>query len=116
MTRDGMRFLLSIHDVWPGNADLVSDYLARLRSLGARKAALLVVPAYHGRTGMEEDPGFLAWLRRENAEGTELFLHGYRHKMSELMSEPADGRGPDSRRPEIRRSAWGRFVNRKLVE
>ena len=107
MTRDRMRFLLSIHDVWPGNAGLVSDYLARLRSLGARKAALLVVPAYHGRTGMEADPEFLAWLRQENAAGTELFLHGYHHKMSELV--------PDGHNLKSRRSPWGRFVNRKLV-
>lgn len=109
-----MRFLLSIHDVWPGNSALVSGYLARLRSLGARKAALLVVPAYHGRTAMEADPEFLAWLREESAAGTELFLHGYRHKISELVPEGADRRNHGDRNP--RRNAWGRFVNRKLVE
>ena len=103
-----MRFLLSIHDVWPGNAALVSEYLARLRSLGATRTALLVVPAYHGRTAMEADPGFLAWLRRESAAGTELFLHGYHHKMSELV--------PDGHELESRRGIWGRFVNRKLVD
>lgn len=107
-----MRFLLSIHDVWPGNAALVSDYLRRLRSLGATQAALLVVPAYHGRAGMETDPEFLDWLRRENSAGTELFLHGYRHIMSELVS---DGNVLDPGRGISSRSAWGRFVNRKLV-
>jgi predicted deacetylase len=103
-----MRFLLSIHDVWPGNRVLVSGYLERLRSLGAKRIALLVVPAYHGRQTMESDPEFLAWLREENARGTELFLHGYYHKMIELVPG-ADGS------VERNRSAWGRFVNRKLV-
>jgi uncharacterized protein len=103
-----MRFLLSIHDVWPGNRVLVSGYLERLRSLGAARIALLVVPAYHGRQAMESDPEFLAWLREESARGTELFLHGYYHKMIELVpgADGSLGRG---------RSAWGRFVNRKLV-
>lgn len=102
-----MRFLLSIHDVWPGNAALASEYLARLRSLGARKTALLVVPAYHGRACMDAEPQFLAWLREESAAGTELFLHGYRHMASE---HAPGGHGPVSRR-----NGWGRFVNRALV-
>ncbi|MEO6096176.1 MAG: DUF2334 domain-containing protein [Fibrobacteria bacterium] len=103
-----MRFLLSIHDVWPGNRVLVSGYLERLRSLGAARIALLVVPAYHGRQAMESDPEFLTWLRLENTRGTELFLHGYYHKMIEVVP------GADGSVERIR-SAWGRFINRKLV-
>lgn len=101
-----MRFLLSIHDVWPGNFPLVTGYLARLRSLGAMNMALLVVPAFHGRPPMEADAEFVAWLREESGRGTELFLHGYHHLMGELAEGPAY-RG--------RRNAWGHWVNRTLV-
>ena len=106
-----MRFLLAIHDVWPGNFPLVKGYLARLRCLGARHVALLVVPAFHGAPPMDGHPEFLAWLRAEAGAGSELFLHGYRHLMGELVAGP--GR-PDAGLP-ARRSAWGRFVNRRLV-
>jgi len=120
-----MRFLLSIHDVWPGNVPLVSGYLARLRSLGAARVALLVVPAYHGRATMEADPEFLAWLRDEQGRGSELFLHGYHHKMVESVPgspmsggiPPAEGESGSVASPgRNRRNAWGRFVNRRLVD
>jgi predicted deacetylase len=103
-----MRFLLAIHDVWPGNFPLVAGYLARLRALGARRIALLAVPAYHGAPPMDGDAEFIAWLREEALRGTELFLHGHQHLMGELRG----GRFEDG----ARRNAWGRFVNRNLVE
>jgi predicted deacetylase len=101
-----MRFLLSIHDVWPGNFPLVGTYLARLRSLGAQRIALLVVPAYHGAEPMDRSREFISWLREESAAGTELFLHGYHHAMIETV-RGAEFRG--------RRGAYGRWVNRNLV-
>jgi hypothetical protein len=102
-----MRFLLSIHDVWPGNFPLVAGYADRLRTLGAGHLALLVVPAYHGQPEMDGHSEFVGWLREESARGTELFLHGYRHWMAELAEGPAY-RG--------RRTAWGRWVNGSLVD
>jgi uncharacterized protein len=110
-----MRFLLAIHDVWPGNFPLVAGYLARLRSLGARRIALLAVPAYHGAPPMDGNPEFISWMREEAALGTELFLHGYHHLMRELC-EGEPGEGPGKTPSGARRSAWGRFVNRRLVE
>jgi predicted deacetylase len=101
-----MRFLLSLHDVWPGNYPLAAGYLARLRSLGARRIGLLVVPAFHGHGEMNQSGEFLAWLRQESASGTELFLHGYHHRMIELVEGPGYRGG---------RSAFGRWVNRHLV-
>ena len=101
-----MRFLLSIHDVWPGNFPLVAGYLQRLRSMGATRAALLIVPHYHGHSPMEESREFLAWLQEEIAAGTEVFLHGYRHWMPEL-AEASNLAG--------KRNAWGHWVNRRWV-
>lgn len=101
-----MRYLLSIHDVWPGNRPLVEDHWSRLKALGARHIALMVVPRYHGRTSIAEDPAFLEWLAAKAADGAEIFLHGYRH----LIPEGMDGEARD-----LGRSAWGRWVNRRLV-
>ena len=103
-----MRFLLSIHDVWPGTFPLVEGHLRRLRSLGARRVALLVVPEYHGRASLDAAPEFLAWLREKAASGSELLLHGFRHLAAErLPGADRDGGG--------RRGLWGRWVNRALV-
>ncbi len=55
---------------------------------------------------MDQSPDFLAWLRQESAEGTELFLHGYHHLMIESAA-PGTYLGG--------RSAYGRWVNRTLV-
>ncbi len=100
-----MRYLLSIHDVWPGNHLRVEAHHARLKALGVPRIALMVVPCYHGRRPMEGEGEFLAWLREKAAGGAEIFLHGFRHLAPERVE---DGAG-------IRRSAWGRWVNRRLV-
>jgi predicted deacetylase len=56
---------------------------------------------------MDGSAEFTAWLREEAGRGTELFLHGYYHWMGEL-AEGGNFHG--------RRNAWGRFVNRRLVD
>lgn len=102
-----MRFLLSIHDVWPGNLPVVEEHWQRLRSMGARRIALLVVPFYHGLRGLQGEDEFLGWLREKASAGSEILLHGYRH----LMPERVDGDGA----LRAGRSAWGRWVNKRLV-
>lgn len=101
-----MRFLLSIHDVRPGNFALVEGHLRRLRALGARRPALLVVPEYHGREPMGAHPEFLAWLREKAGAGAEILLHGFRHLAAERLPGPGDDRA---------RTRWGRWVNAALV-
>lgn len=56
---------------------------------------------------MDASAEFVAWLREESGRGTELFLHGYHHWMGELARRGAFG---------ARRNAWGRWVNRHMVE
>jgi predicted deacetylase len=101
-----MRYLLSIHDVWPGNVPVVEDHWQKLRSLGMGPAALLVVPEYHGKTSIAQAKDFLSWLAEKRAAGSEILLHGFRH----LMAERVDGA-----RLSSRRSAWGRWVNSRWV-
>jgi predicted deacetylase len=101
-----MRYLLSIHDVWPGNFSLVEDYWKRLRSLGMGPAALLVVPQYHGSRPMAQEKEFLSWLAEKRASGSEIFLHGFRHLTAERITGAA---------LLTRRSAWGRWINNRWV-
>lgn len=83
----------------------VEGHLRILKGLGARSIALLVVPLYHGKSPVDRDSDFQAWIRSKREEGCEILLHGYRHLISERM--PGAG--------AVRRSRWGRFVNRRLV-
>jgi predicted deacetylase len=100
-----MRYLLSIHDVWPGNFTLVEEYWSRLRSMGMGPAALLVVPEYHGQRPIAGEKEFLAWLTEKKAAGSEIFLHGFRHRMAERV--------PGAPLPGTR-SAWGRWMNGRV--
>lgn len=79
-----------------------------MRSLGAGRVALLVVPAYHGSPPMDGQADFVAWLKAEHAAGTELFLHGYRHRTAESIDGASAG-------PTDVRNAYGRWVNSQLV-
>jgi len=100
-----MRFLTSIHDVWPGNFSLVANYLQTLRSLGIESIALLVVPKYHGKESMSKNAEFLTWLSGEAKRGTEIFLHGYHHLKPELIESHLN----------LRRSSIGIWVNQRFV-
>jgi predicted deacetylase len=68
-------------------------------------AALLVVPEYHGKQSIDHGE-FLTWLSRKQAEGSEVFLHGFRHRMAERVP------GARLRRA---RSRWGHWVNARMV-
>ena len=56
---------------------------------------------------MEKSGEFLDWLKEEEALGTEIFLHGFRHRIPEL-SEGVGFKG--------HRNFWGHWVNRRLVD
>jgi predicted deacetylase len=78
---------VSIHDVSPAWRSEVEDALAATRQRGIR-AALLVVPNFHARWPLESDPAFCERLRELQAEGHEIFLHGFFHQATE---RPRDG-------------------------
>jgi hypothetical protein len=92
---------VSIHDVAPPHRPEIELALEMARAEGARPA-LLVVPDFHGDAPLEDDAPFCAWLRRLQAEGHEVFLHGYFHQrrvasageaeMSELSPDEAGER------------------------
>jgi predicted deacetylase len=70
---------VSIHDVSPACAGEVEAALRLCDAVGAR-AALLVVPNFHERAPILEDPGFCARLRELQGRGHEVYLHGLYHR------------------------------------
>jgi hypothetical protein len=70
---------VSIHDVSPAYKAEIEDALAMTRARGVT-AALLVVPNFHDRWPLAEDRAFCDRLRALQAEGHEVFLHGYYHR------------------------------------
>jgi predicted deacetylase len=70
---------VSIHDVSPAWSTEVDDALRMCHRAGA-KPALLVVPDFHGRAPLLADPAFCEKLRRLQADGHEVYLHGLRHQ------------------------------------
>lgn len=89
---------VSIHDVSPAFAREVEDALAMCHDAGT-KPALLVVPNFHGTWALSRYPKFQERLRALQADGHEIFLHGFFHKagMSEQAAEQ-DGRPARLRR------------------
>jgi predicted deacetylase len=73
---------VSIHDVSPAWADQVEAALELCAAADVRPA-LLVVPDFHGRAPLGDDPRFCARLRGLQAAGHEIYLHGFFHRSSE---------------------------------
>jgi predicted deacetylase len=70
---------VSIHDVSPAWSSEVEAALALCHAMHIRPA-LLVVPNFHGRAPLLEDPHFCARLRELQADRHEVFLHGFFHQ------------------------------------
>ena len=69
---------VSVHDVSPVWASEIELALSLARAVGARPA-LLVVPDFHGRALLTDHPTFCARLRELQAQGHEIYLHGFYH-------------------------------------
>jgi len=70
---------VSIHDVSPAWSNEVDLALEAAHAHGVRPA-LLVVPDFHGRAKLSDSPAFCARLRDLEAQGHEIYLHGYYHR------------------------------------
>lgn len=70
---------VSIHDVspaWEREVDVALD----LAHEAGVKPALLVVPDFHGRAKLTDHPAYCEKLRALQADGHEIYLHGYYHR------------------------------------
>ena len=86
------RVHVSIHDVSPAWDAEVEHALHMCADVGI-KPGLLVVPNFHGRAPLAESPRYAARLRALQAEGHEVFLHGFFHRARGAEEGPkGDGR------------------------
>ncbi|MDB4938311.1 MAG: hypothetical protein JWP87_5283 [Labilithrix sp.] len=70
---------VSIHDVSPAWRNEVELALDAAHAHGVRPA-LLVVPDFHGRAPLVDHPDYCDRLRQLQADGHEIYLHGYYHQ------------------------------------
>ncbi|HEY3592317.1 MAG TPA: polysaccharide deacetylase family protein, partial [Polyangiaceae bacterium] len=83
---------VSLHDVSPAfEADV--DAALELAGEYGTKAALLVVPNFHGEWPLLDHPAFVARLRDLAAAGHEIYLHGFYHQSRPRMSPELASRG-----------------------
>jgi hypothetical protein len=79
--------VVSIHDIAPENREVIGTIIAQLGRLGVRVSSLLVVPHYHHRKAVSDDPEFLKWLRSLEQQGHEVVIHGYFHSRPRKAAE-----------------------------
>jgi predicted deacetylase len=91
---------VSLHDVSPVWAPEIELALELAHAVGA-KPALLVVPDFHGSAPLAAHPAFCSHLRDLQAEGHEVYLHGFSHA---ARDRPAKGAG-----------ALGWFIAQRVV-
>lgn len=70
---------VSIHDVSPAWDREIDAALDLTHTFGI-KPALLVVPDFHGHAPLADEPAYAAKLRALEADGHEVYLHGYYHR------------------------------------
>ncbi len=99
---------VEIHDVSPASRDAVRRLRELLWDVGVDRATFLVVPSFEddaGRTwDLRADAGLVEWLRRQQAEGSEIVLHGLTH------------RAPAGPPPGLRNAALDRWFTRGCDE
>jgi uncharacterized protein len=71
--------VVAVHDVSPATWRECAELFAMLDHCGVRCASLLVIPDYHHRAPVPEDPQFRRALEARIATGQELVLHGMFH-------------------------------------
>lgn len=85
---------VSIHDVSPAWDAEVEHALAMCAEVGIAPG-LLVVPDFHGHAPLARSPRYAARLRALQAEGHEVFLHGYFHQARAADEGPIGEGRPD---------------------
>ncbi len=73
------RFVVAVHDVTPAHSSRLAHIYTLLAERGITRYALLVVPNWHGEWSLEKHAAFVDDLLQRQAQGAEIFLHGYRH-------------------------------------
>jgi uncharacterized protein len=76
--------IVSLHDVTSSTFPQIERQLSDLSQLGVTRTSLLVIPHYHGREEMDKDARLCDELRKYQAQGHEIVLHGWKHLSKDL--------------------------------
>jgi predicted deacetylase len=79
--------IVSLHDAHPGSHREIAEQIAFLAGYGIGRTSILVVPEFHHRGSVTQDPAFCADISQWQAAGHELVLHGYFHDRRESPPE-----------------------------
>lgn len=71
--------VVSVHDIAPATRERSARIIDELARVGVSCCSLLVVPNYHQRGSSFAEREFVSWLRRLEASGHEIVVHGYYH-------------------------------------
>ena len=75
--------IVSLHDAHPGSHAAIAEQVAFLARYGIHQSSILVVPEFHHRGSLADDPAFCAAVSSWQEQGHEIVLHGYFHDRRE---------------------------------
>ena len=78
---------MSVHDVAPATHEASAKIVSELARQGVAVCSLLVVPDYHHQGVSLENQEFVRWLRKLEADGHEIVIHGYFHERVRRSNE-----------------------------
>jgi uncharacterized protein len=80
--------VVSVHDIASPLTSEVCHLLSALDAIGARPRVLKVVPNADGTRDLRDDPALVKVLAAEVADGSEVVLHGYTHRVAGPLRGP----------------------------
>ncbi len=81
---DHSSLIVSLHDVSPSTFERVRCQMEELAALNVDRVSLLVIPHYHSQERINENKEICEWLKRLQADGHEIVLHGWHHGSSKF--------------------------------
>ena len=88
---DHPSLIVSLHDIAPSAFDRVRQQVEELEALNVHRLSLLVIPHYHSQERINENKEICEWLKRLQADGHEIVLHGWEHRNAGGRRQKAEG-------------------------
>lgn len=76
--------IVSFHDLAPHSRPACEQFLGMMREVGIERVTLLVVPMWYEQSTIDQHPDFVDWLLELQAQGHEIQLHGWSHRVKSV--------------------------------